>query len=82
MKSDAALLMDGLIYFSKIINPLVGTNMTSLFGMESVSLRRTEIYVNKTRGIECTYNLEGSKKWPLGKFILDHLKRNHEEVKN
>jgi hypothetical protein len=72
--------MDGLMYFSRIINPLIGTNMSSLFGMENVWLKRTEIYVNKSKGIECTYNLEGSKKWSLGKFVLDHLKKNHDEV--
>ena len=72
-----ALLIDGLVFFSKRINPLIGANMSSLFGMENVSLRRAEIYVNKNRGINCSFDPNNKQyKWPLGSFILNNLKSN------
>ena len=72
-----ALLIDGLAYFSRRINPLIGLNMSSLFGLENVSLRRAEIYINKSRGINCSFGLSGkTSKWPLGSFILNNLKAN------
>lgn len=78
--NDAALLIDGLAYFSKRVNTVIGLNMSSLFGLNGVSLRRAEIYVNKSRGINCSFNLDGTNKWPLGRFILDLLKDNQENV--
>jgi hypothetical protein len=47
---DAALLIDALVYFSKKINSIIGLNMSRLFGMENVSLRRAEIYIGKNKG--------------------------------
>ena len=70
--------MDGLAYFSKRINSVIGTNMSKLFGMENVSLRRAEIYVNKSKGINCTYDFKESVEWPLGKHVLNHLKSDRE----
>ena len=76
--SDAALLIDGLVFFSRVIGPLLGANTSSsLFGMEAVAVRRGEIYVNRTRGVECAFNLEAARKWPLGKFVLEHLKEDN-----
>ena len=51
--------------------------MSSLFGMESISLRRAEIYVNKSKGVNCTYGFNSrANKWLLGSFILNNLKAN------
>lgn len=79
-KNDAALLIDGLAYFSKRVNSMIGLNMSALFGINGVSLRRAEIYVNKSRGINCSYDLKDTKKWPLGRYILDLLKSNEDNV--
>ena len=79
--NDAAMLIDGLAYFSKRVNTVIGLNMSSLFGLNGVSLRRAEIYVNKSRGINCSFNLDDTNKWPLGRFILDLLKDNQENVR-
>lgn len=73
-------MIDGLVYFSKRINSLIGFNMSTLFGMSDVSLRRAEIYIKKSKGINCSYDLGNSAKWPLGKFVLDHLKSNTDKV--
>lgn len=48
--------------------------MSRLFGDENISLRRAEIYVNKSKGINCSYNFDNNVKWPLGKYVLDNLK--------
>lgn len=59
---------------------MIGLNMSALFGINGVSLRRAEIYVNKSRGINCSYDLKDTKKWPLGRYILDLLKSNEDNV--
>ena len=78
LQQDAALIIDGLAYFSKRINSVIGTNMSKLFGMENVSLRRAEIYVNKSKGINCTYDFKESVEWPLGIQVLNQLKDDRE----
>lgn len=75
-KHDAALLIDGLFYMSKKVNSIVGNNMTTLFGQENISLRRSEIYINKNKGTKCSFELTSSNtsKWALGNYILTNLK--------
>jgi hypothetical protein len=70
--------MDGLAYFSKRINSVIGTNMSQLFGLENISLRRAEIYVNKSKGINCTYDFKESVEWSLGYQVLNQLKSDRE----
>jgi hypothetical protein len=72
--------MDGLAYFSKKINAVIGTNMSKLFGIDNISLRRAEIYVNKNKGINCSYDFSDKFEWPLGRLVLNQLK-NDKEVK-
>ena len=50
--------------------------MSSLFGIENVSLRRAEIYVNKHKGINCSYEVNKNNKWMLGNYIMDHFKND------
>jgi hypothetical protein len=54
--------------------------MSRLFGLDNVSLRRAEIYVNKSKGINCSYSFEDQPKWPLGKYVLDQLKDDKDDV--
>ncbi len=76
------MLIDALVYFNRTINHLIGTNANSLFGMENVTLRKNEIFVNNKKGLECGYKIEHTSKWPLGKFILDRLvKQNSDDVR-
>ena len=38
---------------------------------------QSEIYVNKNRGINCSFDPNNKQyKWPLGSFILNNLKSN------
>jgi len=48
--------------------------MTRLFGNENISLRRSEIYVNKNKGTKCTFDLSNSSKWLVGSLVLKQLK--------
>ena len=65
-----------MAYFSKRINSIIGTNMSRLFGLDYVSLRRAEIYVNRSKGVNCTFDFKDSVEWPLGKLVLNNLKSN------
>ena len=67
-------MIDGLAYFSKRLNAVIGMNMSRLFGLDNVSLRRAEIYINNSKGINCSFDFSKSTKWPLGKYIVDELK--------
>jgi len=73
-KHEAALLIDGLFYFNKKISSIIGTDMNRLFGMNNVSLRRSEIYINKNKGTKCTFDLNSNEKWLLGSYVLNLLK--------
>lgn len=76
---DAALVVDALNYFHDVITSSIGTNMNMLFGMNDVVLKKNEIHVNKIRGVECSYSMKSTRKWPLGKYILDKLKNNNDK---
>jgi hypothetical protein len=54
--------------------------MSRLFGLDNVSLRRAEIYVNKSKGINCSYSFADQPKWALGKFVLEQLKDDKDDV--
>ena len=74
------MIIDGLAYFVKRINALVGLNMSRLFGMENVSLRRGEIYVNKSKGINCSYEMRNTNRWPMGRLIVEQLRSEYGEA--
>ena len=79
-KYEAALLIDGICFFSKRINSLIGSNMSRLFNMENISLRRAEIYVNINKGINCSYDVRKRNKWILGNFVINQLIQKSIEV--
>ena len=56
------------------MNAVIGMNMSRLFGLDYVSLRRAEIYINNSKGINCSFDFDQNSKWPLGKYIIDELK--------
>lgn len=53
-------------------------NTNNLFGFRGVSLRKSEIYVNKTKGLSCSYNLNNTDKWILGEYVIKLLKKKSE----
>jgi hypothetical protein len=80
-KIEASLIMDGLVYFTRKVNSIIGKNGDSLFGLKSVVLRNSGIYVNGTRGSSsCSLtNLDADGKnsyWPIGDRIINSLKPN------
>ena len=68
------------MYFSKRVSPALGRDVNSLFGLESVSLKGAEVYVNDTKGVGFSYENEPQSKWPLGKLVLDKLKEDKSDV--
>ena len=68
------------MYFSKRVSPALGRDVNSLFGLESVSLKGAEVYVNDTKGVGFSYGNEPQSKWPLGKLVLDKLKEDKSDV--
>ncbi len=68
--------MDGLSFFSKQINTIIGQDNNRLFGMTNVSLRKSEIYVNKSKGINCNYDFSNKNNWPIGNVVLEQLKKD------
>ena len=73
LKFRGALLIDALIVFNRQINHLIGRNMNKLFGFDGISLKNSEILINKKRGINCTLNSSLIETWPLGKFVMKNL---------
>ncbi|CAF0748574.1 unnamed protein product [Brachionus calyciflorus] len=67
-----ALMIDSLIMFSNQIHQLVGKDINRLFGIEGVSLRNTEIFVNSKKGINCSFN-SNDETWPLGDLITSNI---------
>ena len=65
-----------MMLFSKKIGNLIGNNMSRLFGIENVSLRRGEIYVDNKKGLDCTYNYNITTPWLLGKTVLENFAKN------
>jgi hypothetical protein len=49
--------------------------------MENVYLKQAEIYVNKKKGISCSYHNETSK-WLLGNFVINQFKVEDPNVIN
>ena len=68
------------MYFSKRVSPALGRDVNSLFGLESVSLKGAEVYVNDTKGVGFSYGNEPQSKWALGKLVLDKLKEEKSDV--
>lgn len=69
------MLVDALFYFTKKINSMIGSNENALFELNQVSIKDSEIYINGTRGIPCSFgSMTESNRWPFGNFIVDNLK--------
>jgi hypothetical protein len=63
-----------MMLFSKQIGSIIGDNLNKLFGLKNVSLRRTEIYIEDTKGFNCSYNDKNkSDPWVLGRLVLENF---------
>lgn len=69
------MALDAILLFCEQMNQVVGIDMNRLFGLEGVSLKKSEIYVNSKKGISCNneHSTNYSQIWPLGKFILNNI---------
>jgi hypothetical protein len=65
-------MVDALLMFSKQINHLVGKDMNKLFGIDDVSVKKSEIYVGGKKGVTCTVNNQ-NETWGLGDTVLNNL---------
>ena len=70
----AALLIDTLVVFSRQINQLIGKDVNKLFGIDGISLRKSDIYINSRRGLNCSLDNSTQESLPLGYLIMDNLK--------
>lgn len=66
-------MIDSVILFGKVVGPEIGDDMGRLFGENGASLRRGEIYINNTKGLNCSYEKNVSI-WPLGDIVTQNLK--------
>ena len=69
----AALMIDSLILFNKEIHPLIGKDINKLFGINGISLNKSEIYINSKKGINCAFEKNDGHQWPLGQLILNKI---------
>lgn len=69
------MALDALLIFCERIGQIVGTDMTRLFGMEGVSLRKSEIYVGSKKGCSCNGEKNLTKPWQLGPLIINNTLR-------
>jgi hypothetical protein len=60
--------------FSRQINQLIGKDVNKLFGIDGISLRKSDIYINSRRGLNCSLDNSIQESWPLGYLIMDNLK--------
>jgi hypothetical protein len=69
------MALDAILLFCEQMNQVVGIETNRLFGLEGVSLKKSEIYVNLRKGISCSneHSANYSEIWPLGKFILNNI---------
>jgi hypothetical protein len=58
--------------FNKQINHLIGKDPNRLFGMENVSVKKSEVYVGAKKGVSCSVNNE-NETWALGDTVLNNL---------
>ncbi len=67
------MAMDALLLFCERIGAQVGTDMTRLFGMSGIILRKSEIYIQEKKGISCGIEKNQTTKvvWPLGRLVLN-----------
>jgi hypothetical protein len=59
--------------FTLNIGYLIGNNMSRLFGLDNVSLRRAEIYVDNNKGTECSITDLNNIPWILGNLVLKNF---------
>jgi hypothetical protein len=66
-------MIDSLLIFSKQINQLIGKDTKKLFGMDGVSLKNTEIYINNKKGMNCSLDNSTIEAWPLGDIVKENI---------
>lgn len=66
-------MIDSLTLFSKQINGMLGKDVHRLFGIQDISLNRTEIYIKSKKGIECSFEKNDTEPWPLGNLVLSNI---------
>ena len=64
--------MDSLLFFCTQMNHFAGKNSNRLFGLDFVSIKKSEIIVNEKKGIQCN-NENSSEIWQLGRTVLDKI---------
>jgi len=69
------MAVDALLLFCERIGPLAGTDMTRLFGMAGINLRKSEIYIQDKKGISCSFERNVTRIWPLGRLVLDDMSK-------
>ena len=69
------MALDALFLFCEHMNQIVGTDVNKLFGLNGVSLKKSEVSVNSTKGISCNSDsfTNYTVAWPIGKIILDNM---------
>ncbi len=69
------MALDALFLFCEQMNQIVGTEVNKLFGIAGVSLKKSEVFVNFTKGISCIGDgsTNYTKAWPIGRIILDNI---------
>ena len=68
--------------FSRRIHHLIGKDISRLFGLDGVSLRKNEIYIGNTRGVNCSTSMNDTEllqRWPLGSLVMDKIRNVCEE---
>ena len=76
----AALIVDSLLLFNRQINHLVGSDSNKLFGISGVSLKHSEIYINSSKGVNCSISDLSVDDWPLGKLVLTNILKVNQNI--
>lgn len=61
-----------MLLFTKRIGSILGEDLKKLLGVDNVSLRRGDIYIEDNKGYNCSYDNTTSP-WMLGKRVLRNL---------
>lgn len=69
------MALDSLLLFCEQMNQIVGTDMNRLFGLEGVSLKKSEIFFDNRKGVSCNSDNSAnySQVWPVGRHILNNI---------
>ncbi len=58
--------------FCNRINEIIGKDMTKLFNVNGIELRKSEVFFNNQKGVKCNYN-NASVNWPVGRIVLNSI---------